>query len=218
MKLTGENRSTRGKTCPSATLSTTNPTWADPGSNPFLRRERPATNRLSHGTAFTSLTCLICAKNVVQNCVRRARSSGNVSAPLVVGCRCNWSWWSTSRTRGWQSQLPCDIAWASSCLAFRGCSYGTFIDWCPYSPWVIAFRSAICDPFPFSRRRVPDVETQSLCDVHQSNVTHISAQQCQLDYYGHRVLRAYRSIRRVFIAWQFDQNLFLLCTVCLEYS
>jgi hypothetical protein len=26
MKLRGENRSTRGKTCPSATLSTTNPT------------------------------------------------------------------------------------------------------------------------------------------------------------------------------------------------
>jgi hypothetical protein len=42
MKLKGENRSTRGKTCPSATLSTTNPTWVtrdrtlppDPGSNP----------------------------------------------------------------------------------------------------------------------------------------------------------------------------------------
>jgi hypothetical protein len=32
MKLTGENRSTRGKTCPSATVSTTNPTWTDPGS------------------------------------------------------------------------------------------------------------------------------------------------------------------------------------------
>jgi hypothetical protein len=27
MKLTGENRSPRVKTCPSATLSTTNPTW-----------------------------------------------------------------------------------------------------------------------------------------------------------------------------------------------
>jgi hypothetical protein len=27
MKLTGEDRSTRGKTCPSATLSTTNLTW-----------------------------------------------------------------------------------------------------------------------------------------------------------------------------------------------
>jgi hypothetical protein len=36
---------------PSATLSTTNPTWIDPGSNPGLRGERPATNRLSHGTA-----------------------------------------------------------------------------------------------------------------------------------------------------------------------
>jgi hypothetical protein len=51
MKLTGENRRTREKTCPSATLSTTNHTWTDPGSNPGLRGERPATNRLSHGTA-----------------------------------------------------------------------------------------------------------------------------------------------------------------------
>jgi hypothetical protein len=42
---------TRRKTCPSATLSTTNPTWTDPGSNSGLRGERPATNRLSHGTA-----------------------------------------------------------------------------------------------------------------------------------------------------------------------
>jgi hypothetical protein len=44
-------RSTRGRTCPSATLSTINPTWIDPGSNPCLRGDRPATNRLSHGTA-----------------------------------------------------------------------------------------------------------------------------------------------------------------------
>jgi hypothetical protein len=51
MKLTGENRSTRGKTCPSATLSTTHPTWTDLGSNAGLRGERLATNRLSHGTA-----------------------------------------------------------------------------------------------------------------------------------------------------------------------
>jgi hypothetical protein len=41
-----------GKTCPSVTLSTTNPTWTDPGSNPGLRGGRPAANRLSHGTAF----------------------------------------------------------------------------------------------------------------------------------------------------------------------
>jgi hypothetical protein len=53
MKLTGENRRTREKTCPSATLSTTKPTWTDPGSNPGLRDERQATNILSHGTALT---------------------------------------------------------------------------------------------------------------------------------------------------------------------
>jgi hypothetical protein len=52
MKLTGKNRSNRGKTCPSATLSTTNPIWTDSGSNPGLRGDRPATNRLRHGTAL----------------------------------------------------------------------------------------------------------------------------------------------------------------------
>jgi hypothetical protein len=39
------------KTCPSATLSTTNPTWPDLGSNPDRRGGKPATNRLSYGTA-----------------------------------------------------------------------------------------------------------------------------------------------------------------------
>jgi hypothetical protein len=34
-------------------LSTTNPTWIDPGSNLGLRGGRPTTNRLSHGTAST---------------------------------------------------------------------------------------------------------------------------------------------------------------------
>jgi hypothetical protein len=51
MKLAGENRSTRGKTCPPATLSTTNPARTDSGSNPSLRGGKPATNRLSHGAA-----------------------------------------------------------------------------------------------------------------------------------------------------------------------
>jgi hypothetical protein len=40
------------KTFPSATLSTTNPTWPDPGSNPGCRGGKPATNRLSYGAAF----------------------------------------------------------------------------------------------------------------------------------------------------------------------
>jgi hypothetical protein len=35
MILTGKNRKTRTKTRPSATLSTANPTWIDPGANPW---------------------------------------------------------------------------------------------------------------------------------------------------------------------------------------
>jgi hypothetical protein len=49
MKLTGENGITRGKTSPSASLSTTNPTWTYPG----LGGGRPATSSLSHGTALS---------------------------------------------------------------------------------------------------------------------------------------------------------------------
>jgi hypothetical protein len=50
--MTGENRRTRRKSCPSTTLSTTNPTWIDPGVNRGLGGERPATNDLSHGPAL----------------------------------------------------------------------------------------------------------------------------------------------------------------------
>jgi hypothetical protein len=39
------------KTCPSATLSTANPTWPHPGLNPGRRGGMPATNRLSYGAA-----------------------------------------------------------------------------------------------------------------------------------------------------------------------
>jgi hypothetical protein len=52
MILTGENQRTRRKTCPTVTLSTTNPTWIDLVANPGLRGERPATNDLNHGTAL----------------------------------------------------------------------------------------------------------------------------------------------------------------------
>jgi hypothetical protein len=40
------------KTCPSATLSTKNPTWPDPGSNPGRRGGKSVTNRLSYGAAI----------------------------------------------------------------------------------------------------------------------------------------------------------------------
>jgi hypothetical protein len=41
------------KTCPSATLSTANPTWPDPGSNPDHHGGKLATNRLSYGMALS---------------------------------------------------------------------------------------------------------------------------------------------------------------------
>jgi hypothetical protein len=49
--LTGENLRTWRKSCPGATLSTTNPTWTNPGANWGLRCGRAATNRLIHGKA-----------------------------------------------------------------------------------------------------------------------------------------------------------------------
>jgi hypothetical protein len=85
MKLTGENRSTRGKYCPSVTLSTKIPHG--------LIRDRtrgggPATNRLSHGTAKrfpyeTYINCLIhCQRSQLQN---RSNVVINVCLRKLVG-------------------------------------------------------------------------------------------------------------------------------------
>jgi hypothetical protein len=49
--LAGETRRIRRKTCPNTT-STKNTAWSDPEANPGIRGERPATERLSHGTAL----------------------------------------------------------------------------------------------------------------------------------------------------------------------
>jgi hypothetical protein len=40
------------RTCPSATLSTTNPILPDPGLNPARRGGKPVTNRLNYGAAY----------------------------------------------------------------------------------------------------------------------------------------------------------------------
>jgi hypothetical protein len=47
----GNIKELKRKACHSATLFTTNPTWTDPGMNPGVCSERPATNRLSCGMA-----------------------------------------------------------------------------------------------------------------------------------------------------------------------
>jgi hypothetical protein len=54
-RLAGETE-VLGENLPQATLSTTNPTWPDPGSNPGRRGGKPAINRLSYGVAF-GFTC-----------------------------------------------------------------------------------------------------------------------------------------------------------------
>jgi hypothetical protein len=66
MIVTGENRRTRRKSSPSATLPTTNPAWIDPGANPVLRGERPATNDLSHGPFHILLSLILAEKNFEQ--------------------------------------------------------------------------------------------------------------------------------------------------------
>jgi hypothetical protein len=48
----GKQKNVGKKTCISATLSTTNPTWTEQGANSGLRGERPATKSLSRGTAL----------------------------------------------------------------------------------------------------------------------------------------------------------------------
>jgi hypothetical protein len=65
MILTGEDRRTQRKTCPSATLSSTNLTWTDRGAKPGLHSERPATNHLSHGSSGSYLVTLLVNQGAV---------------------------------------------------------------------------------------------------------------------------------------------------------
>jgi len=68
--VTEENWCTWCKSCPTVTLSTTNTTWNDLGSNPSLCGERSVTNHFSHGMArhlfwgttacFTNSTWQLC--------------------------------------------------------------------------------------------------------------------------------------------------------------
>jgi hypothetical protein len=48
------------KTCPDAILSTTNPTWPDPGANPGRRGGKPATNRFGYGAAYVWAYFTVC--------------------------------------------------------------------------------------------------------------------------------------------------------------
>jgi hypothetical protein len=56
--LTGENRQTLRKTCPSAASFNSNPTSTDPGANTGLRDKKPGTTHLSHDTAYLGFLVL----------------------------------------------------------------------------------------------------------------------------------------------------------------
>jgi hypothetical protein len=47
--MDGDNLSIEKETCPNVTLSTTNPIWKSPRSNPSLRAVKPATLSQGHG-------------------------------------------------------------------------------------------------------------------------------------------------------------------------
>jgi hypothetical protein len=80
-----------GKTCLSATLSTTNPTWTDPGLNPGLRGGWPLTNCLSQ-LSFTlgivqaaiGFVSSLILKAVLLYCYLYSRSYNQIHG-LVVG-------------------------------------------------------------------------------------------------------------------------------------
>jgi hypothetical protein len=60
------------KTCPSAILSTTNPTRLDPDLNPSRRGGKPATNRLSYGVAIIILLLTFASHHVHKKRLRFA--------------------------------------------------------------------------------------------------------------------------------------------------
>jgi hypothetical protein len=73
MKLTGENRQLGEKPAPVPLCPPQISHGLDLGSNPGLRGERPATNRLSHGTALTLyLTMVCCAMDPVHHLIRKS--------------------------------------------------------------------------------------------------------------------------------------------------
>jgi hypothetical protein len=97
-----ENRSTWVKICPNVTSSTTNPTCTEPGSNSGLCGERPATNRLSHGTALLVFYCrpepevphthLIPRTTVLWACTIRGCDSGSGKSLFSFPTRLDCLW------------------------------------------------------------------------------------------------------------------------------
>jgi hypothetical protein len=100
--------------CPSATLSTTNPTWPDPGSNPGRRDGKPATNRLSYGGA---LVLYVTKPKGTSMLKLRARHKFNRKESIDTSIGdCNSETWSKF------SRAPLEYT-SFQCWTHEGCSY-----------------------------------------------------------------------------------------------
>jgi hypothetical protein len=86
------------KTCPSATLSTTYPTWPDPGLNLGRRGGKPATNRLSYGVARVSFFSHCGGGGGVQ-----AGPTWHVGHWMTYCTSPGWFWWWRS---WWNEDCP----------------------------------------------------------------------------------------------------------------
>jgi hypothetical protein len=83
------------KTYPSATLSITNPTWPDPGSNPGRRGGKPASNRLSYGAANSRIT-RICSYSDTRAIAQAVSPDSTPQTPgsCSLPGRSMWNLWS----------------------------------------------------------------------------------------------------------------------------
>jgi hypothetical protein len=93
------------KTCPSATLSTTNLTWPDPGSSPARRGGKPAANRLSYGAAIYRV-------NGLKGKGKTANIVSYLLPPLFFICFSNSG---EIFTQSKYCHVICDISYQSSC-------------------------------------------------------------------------------------------------------
>jgi hypothetical protein len=83
-KIGGIKPKSSERTCPSAIMFTTNPTWLDPGLNPGRRGGKPATNRLSYGVF---LLCMLQNKVSLEHMLKMGPSSmqAHLYASLQIG-------------------------------------------------------------------------------------------------------------------------------------
>jgi hypothetical protein len=143
MILTGENLRIRRKTCPSATLSTTNPTWINQGANPGLRGERPATNDLNHGTASTDNYAELCSPEDIAEYIPYALSvfveftlqaslvrvhhsvhiqpirTGICRPSAVFRCNGGYEWWKFDETYDSSSSMALTVLVRTLTTSFR---------------------------------------------------------------------------------------------------